>query len=82
MGIFSWLVVGLIAGALAKMIMGDSMGWIMTILLGAIGAVVGGWVFGMFGGPGISGIDLTTILVATVGAVVVLFIGGLFARGR
>jgi uncharacterized membrane protein YeaQ/YmgE (transglycosylase-associated protein family) len=75
-------LVGLVAGVLAKMVMGDSLGWIMTILLGILGAFVGGWVFGLFGGPGVSGFNLVSILVATVGAAIVLFVYGLVARRR
>jgi uncharacterized membrane protein YeaQ/YmgE (transglycosylase-associated protein family) len=82
MGILTWIIVGLIAGILAKLVMRDSLGWIMTIILGIVGAFVGGWVFGFFGGPGVSGFNLTSILVATVGAVIVLFIYGLIARRR
>lgn len=81
-GILTWIVIGLIAGVIAKMAMGDSLGWIMTILLGIVGAFVGGWIFGYFGGPGVSGINLTSIAVAAVGAVIVLFGYGLVARHR
>jgi uncharacterized membrane protein YeaQ/YmgE (transglycosylase-associated protein family) len=80
MGFLSWIVVGLIAGVIAKMVMGDRFGWIMTIILGIVGAFVGGWVFGLFGGPGVSGLNLTSILVAAVGAIIVLFVYGLIAR--
>lgn len=80
MGFFAWIFVGLIAGIIAKMIMGDRFGWIMTILLGIVGAMVGGWISGMFGGPGVSGFNLISILVAAGGAIVVLFIYGLIAR--
>jgi uncharacterized membrane protein YeaQ/YmgE (transglycosylase-associated protein family) len=82
MGILTWLVVGLIAGAIAKLIMKDSLGWVMTIILGIVGAFVGGWVFGLFGGPGVSGFNLVSILVASVGAIIVLFVYGLIARRR
>ena len=82
MGILGWIVVGLIAGVIAKMVMGDSFGWIMTIVLGIVGAFVGGWVFSKFGGPGVTGVDLTSILVAAVGAIIVLFVYGLVARRR
>jgi uncharacterized membrane protein YeaQ/YmgE (transglycosylase-associated protein family) len=82
MGFLSWIVVGLIAGVIAKMVMGDRFGWIMTIILGIVGAFVGGWVFGLFGGPGVSGLNLTSILVAAVGAIIVLFVYGLIARRR
>jgi len=82
MGFLTWIFVGLIAGVIAKMVMGDSLGWIMTIILGIVGAFVGGWVFGLFGGPGVSGFNLTSILVAAVGAVIVLGVTGLIARRR
>jgi uncharacterized membrane protein YeaQ/YmgE (transglycosylase-associated protein family) len=82
MGFLAWIVVGLIAGVIAKMVMGDSFGWIVTIILGIVGAFVGGWVFSFFGGPSVSGINLTSILVATVGAIIVLFVYGLIARRR
>lgn len=80
MGFFSWIFVGLIAGIIAKMIMRDRFGWIMTILLGIVGAIVGGWVFGLFGGPGVTGFNLVSILVASAGAVIILFIAGMFNR--
>jgi uncharacterized membrane protein YeaQ/YmgE (transglycosylase-associated protein family) len=82
MGFLAWIVVGLIAGVIAKMVMGDRFGWIVTILLGIVGAFVGGWVFSFFGGPAVTGINLMSILVATVGAIIVLFIYGLIARRR
>lgn len=82
MGILTWILVGLVAGVIAKFIMRDSLGWIMTIILGIVGAIVGGWVFGFFGGPGVSGFDLTSILVASVGAIIVLFVYGLVSRRR
>lgn len=82
MGWLSWIVVGLIAGVIAKVIMKDSLGWIMTIILGIVGAFVGGWVSGLFGGPGVSGLDLMSILVAAGGAVIVLFVYGLIVKRR
>ena len=82
MGFLSWLVIGLIAGVVAKLVMGDSFGWIVTIILGIVGAFVGGWVFGLFGGPSVTGINLTSIVVAAVGAIIVLFVYGLIARRR
>ncbi len=80
MGILSWLIIGLIAGVLAKLIMGDRFGWIITIIIGIVGALVGGWLSSLIGGPGVSGINLLSILVATVGAIVVLLIVGLLRR--
>jgi uncharacterized membrane protein YeaQ/YmgE (transglycosylase-associated protein family) len=80
MGLLTWIVVGLIAGIIAKLIMHDRFGWIITILLGIVGAFVGGWISGYFGGPGVTGFNLMSILVAAGGAIVVLFIYGLIAR--
>jgi uncharacterized membrane protein YeaQ/YmgE (transglycosylase-associated protein family) len=80
MSILTWLGIGLVAGIIAKLVMGDRFGWIITIVLGIVGAFVGGWVSGMLGGPGVSGFNLISILVAAGGAIIVLFIYGLIAR--
>jgi uncharacterized membrane protein YeaQ/YmgE (transglycosylase-associated protein family) len=82
MGFFAWIFVGLVAGIVAKLVMGDSLGWILTILLGIVGAFVGGWVFSFFGGPGVTGFNLMSIAVAAVGAIIVLFVYGLIAKRR
>jgi uncharacterized membrane protein YeaQ/YmgE (transglycosylase-associated protein family) len=76
MGIISWIVVGLIAGLLAKLVLpgDDPGGLIVTTLIGMVGAVVGGFVFGIFGGTGATGFNVWSILVATVGAIILLFI--------
>jgi uncharacterized membrane protein YeaQ/YmgE (transglycosylase-associated protein family) len=81
-GILSWLVVGLIAGALAKWIMPgpDSEGCVLTIALGVIGALIGGFVMSLFGYGGVNGIDLWSILVATLGAVIFLAVFRLIRR--
>ena len=75
MGILSWVIVGLIAGVLAKWIMPgrDPGGIIVTILIGIVGAVIGGFLVGLVvPGDPISGINITTIVVATLGAIVLL----------
>lgn len=77
MGLLTWIIVGLIAGWLAGLIMkGGGYGIIGDIILGIIGAVVGGFLAGaLFGIPDpISGFDLTTLVVAFLGAVVVVAI--------
>jgi len=79
MSVLTWIGVGLVAGIIAKMVMGDRFGWIITILLGIVGAFVGGWLSGLLGGPAVTGFNLISILVAAGGAVVVLFIYGLVA---
>jgi uncharacterized membrane protein YeaQ/YmgE (transglycosylase-associated protein family) len=80
MSILTWIGVGLIAGIIAKVVMGDRFGWIITILLGIVGASVGGWLSGLLGGPAVTGFNLISILVAAGGAVVVLFVYGLIVR--
>ncbi len=76
MGIIAWIVVGLIAGALAKLFMPgeDPGGIIVTILLGIVGAFVGGLVVNLLGGAGVTGSNLWSIVVATLGAIVLLAI--------
>jgi uncharacterized membrane protein YeaQ/YmgE (transglycosylase-associated protein family) len=81
-GFLAWILMGLIAGVIAKLVMGDSFGWIITILLGIVGAFVGGWAFSFFGGPGVTGFNVVSIIVAAVGAIIVLFIYGLIVRRR
>ena len=84
MGIIAWIVVGLIAGALAKLILpgDDPGGIIVTILVGIVGAFVGGFAFNLFGGAGVSGFNIWSILVATVGAIILLLIYRLVAGRR
>jgi uncharacterized membrane protein YeaQ/YmgE (transglycosylase-associated protein family) len=73
MSIIAWLVVGLIAGWIASLIVNRrGEGFIGDIILGAVGAFVGGFLFHLFGRSGVSGINLYSILVAAIGAVVVL----------
>jgi len=74
MGILSWIIFGLIAGALAKLIMPgrDPGGFIITILLGIAGAVVGGWIGTTLGFGTVNGFNLGSLGVAIVGALVLL----------
>ncbi len=77
MGILAWIILGLIAGAIAKAIMPgrDPGGFIVTALIGIVGAVVGGFLGNMiFGIGGVSGIDIRSILIAVVGALVLLWV--------
>jgi uncharacterized membrane protein YeaQ/YmgE (transglycosylase-associated protein family) len=75
MSIIGWIVLGLIAGFVASKIVNKTgEGVVLDIVLGIVGAVVGGWLFAAFGGTGVTGFDLYSMLVAVVGAVVVLVV--------
>lgn len=75
MSIIAWIVLGLVAGFIgSKLVNKRGEGLFLDIILGVIGAVVGGWVFSLFGAQGVSGLNLYSLLVAVVGAVVVLVI--------
>ena len=82
MSLFSWIVLGLIAGFIASRIVNRAgEGVIVDILLGIVGAVVGGWLFRLFGMPGASGLNIYSSAVAIIGAVVVLLIYHTVFRG-
>jgi uncharacterized membrane protein YeaQ/YmgE (transglycosylase-associated protein family) len=75
MGIIAWIVLGAIAGFLANMIVGGREGLIGAIVLGIVGAVVGGWLAGIFlklKDP--TGVNVESIVVAVIGAIIVLFV--------
>ncbi|MDQ0471490.1 GlsB/YeaQ/YmgE family stress response membrane protein [Labrys wisconsinensis] len=75
MGIVSWLVLGLIAGFIGSKIVNKSgQGLLMDIVLGVVGAVVGGFLSSALGGPGVTGVNFASIIVSVIGAVVVLFV--------
>jgi uncharacterized membrane protein YeaQ/YmgE (transglycosylase-associated protein family) len=82
MGILAWLVVGLIAGFLARYaVPGEGPGGILgDLIVGIIGAIIGGWVFNFFGHMGATGINLYSIIVAFIGAVILLLILRMFTR--
>lgn len=75
MSILAWIILGLIAGFIAsKLVNKTGSGIVIDLLLGVVGAFVGGFLFTRFGAAGVTGLNLYSILVAIVGAVVVLFI--------
>jgi uncharacterized membrane protein YeaQ/YmgE (transglycosylase-associated protein family) len=84
MGILSWIVVGLIAGWLAGMVMGSGYGLIGDIIIGIIGGLVGGYLAGaLFGvADAVNGINVVSILVAAVGAVILIAISRMFSGRR
>lgn len=75
MGILTWIVFGLLAGVVAKVIMPgkDPGGWIITILIGIAGAVVGGWIGTQLGFGSVSGFNLKSFGIAVGGALLLLF---------
>ena len=76
MGIIAWIVFGLIAGAVAKFVMpgNDPGGFIVTILIGIAGAVVGGFLGSLLLGVSVTGFNLTSFLVAIAGAILLLWL--------
>jgi uncharacterized membrane protein YeaQ/YmgE (transglycosylase-associated protein family) len=75
MSIIAWIVLGLIAGFIAsKLVNKSGEGMLMDIILGVVGAVVGGWLFHMFGMPGVTGLNVYSLLVAVIGAAVFLIV--------
>ena len=76
MGILAWIVVGIIAGFLAKSVVpGEGPGGLLgDMIVGIVGALIGGWLFSSFGSVGVTGLSLWSILVAFIGGVVLLLI--------
>lgn len=83
MNFILWIVFGALAGWIASMIMGANarMGALANIVVGIVGAVIGGFLMtNVFGAPGVTGFNLPSMLVAIVGAVILLFLVGLVRR--
>jgi uncharacterized membrane protein YeaQ/YmgE (transglycosylase-associated protein family) len=76
LGIISWIIIGLLAGAIAKFIMpGDDPGGIvLTIILGIVGAIVGGFIASVLGLGGLDGFSLGTLLLAILGSILLLIV--------
>jgi len=75
MGIISWIILGLIAGWIAsKLVNKTGSGMMIDIALGVVGAIVGGIIAGFFGMSGVTGVNIWSIIVSVIGAVVVLWI--------
>ncbi len=75
MSIIGWIVFGLIAGFIAsKIVNKQGEGFVVDVVLGIVGAVVGGYIMSFFGGTGVDGFNIPSMIVAIIGAVVVLFI--------
>jgi uncharacterized membrane protein YeaQ/YmgE (transglycosylase-associated protein family) len=82
MSVLAWVILGLIAGFIASKIVNRAgEGVLLDIVLGVVGAVVGGWLFRTFGMSGVTGLNIYSMLVAVIGAVVVLVIYHALFRG-
>lgn len=76
MGILLWIIFGAVAGWIASMIMGtSSQGTLADIVMGIIGSVVGGFLMNLIGKSGVTGFNVNSLIVAVVGAMVVIFVG-------
>ena len=80
MGILVWIIFGAIAGWLAHVITGSGGGLIANIVIGIVGAFIGGFLMSLVGGGGVSGFNLYSLLVAVLGAVVLLVVLGMVRR--
>jgi uncharacterized membrane protein YeaQ/YmgE (transglycosylase-associated protein family) len=84
MSILAWIVLGLIAGAIAKAIMpgNDPGGIVVTMIIGIVGAFIGGFLGNMITGSGLNGFSLWSIILAVVGALILLWIYRVATKGR
>ncbi len=84
MGILSWIIIGALAGWIASMITGNnrSMGAGLNILVGIIGSFIGGFIMNMFGDTGVTGLNVWSLLVATIGSVILLLIVNFFKKAN
>jgi len=73
MSILAWIVLGLLAGFIgSKIVNQHGAGVLMDIVLGIVGAVLGGWIFGLLGASGVTGLNVYSLIVAVIGAVIAL----------
>ena len=83
MGVISWIILGLIAGFIgSKIVDKQGQGFWLNIALGIVGALIGGFLFNLFGAGGVTGLNLYSLLVATIGSIVVLLIYNTLAGRR
>ncbi|HPG03059.1 MAG TPA: GlsB/YeaQ/YmgE family stress response membrane protein [Beijerinckiaceae bacterium] len=75
MSVIAWIILGLIAGFIgSKIVNKTGQGFLMDVVLGIVGAVVGGFIFTFFGAAGVTGLNIYSLIVSIVGAVVVLWV--------
>jgi uncharacterized membrane protein YeaQ/YmgE (transglycosylase-associated protein family) len=83
MSIIGWIILGLISGFIASKIVNNTgQGIILDIVLGIVGAVVGGWIFAQFGYGGVDGFNIWSMFVSVIGAIIVLWIYHLITGQR
>ncbi len=83
MSFIAWIILGLIAGFVASKIVNHTgEGVILDIVLGVVGAVIGGWLFTQFGATGVTGLNIYSLFVAVVGAVLFLVVYHLITRRK
>jgi uncharacterized membrane protein YeaQ/YmgE (transglycosylase-associated protein family) len=83
MSIIAWIVLGLLAGFIgSKIVNGSGEGMLIDIVLGIVGALVGGFLFNVVGAAGVTGLNIWSLFVAVIGAVVVLAIYHAIVRNR
>ncbi|HYC25011.1 MAG TPA: GlsB/YeaQ/YmgE family stress response membrane protein [Roseiarcus sp.] len=75
MGIIAWIILGLIAGFIgSKIVNKTGQGLFLDIALGVVGAIVGGFIFSLFGATGVTGLNIWSLIVAVIGAIIVLVV--------
>ena len=80
LGIIGWIVIGIVAGWLAEKVMGRNHGLLTNLIVGVVGALLGGFIAGAVLGLDVGGFNFVTLLVAFLGACLLLFLVGLFKR--
>ena len=83
MSFLAWIVLGLIAGFIgSKIVNKTGEGFFLDIILGIVGAIIGGWLFSLFGAHGVTGLNIYSLFVAVIGAIVVLVVYHALFRRR
>lgn len=80
MNLLLWIILGAISGWVASIITRSGTSTVMDVILGIVGALVGGLILSLFGQPGVTGFNLYSVLVSILGAVVLIYIGRMFSR--
>ncbi len=80
MDLILWIVFGAVAGWIASMIMGSRGGILYDIIFGIVGAVLGGWLMSFIGQPGVTGLNIYSLVVAVIGAMLVIWVARMFHR--